>query len=229
MNQPRTTDWDRYYRRPFLAATLTRSYTGQVLLGAARAHLPRVGGHGLVIAELGGANSCFYGLLTREIKPRAYHIIDPHQPGLNMLWRRRAPGVETVLHQVDILEDLPEIRADVVISVGLIEHLPPGDLDRAIAAHFRLAAPGGLVLITFPTPTWLYKAARLISEALGLWIFHDERPLTPEEVIPHAAARGLVVQTGLIWPIVFTQALVAIRVPEGGASPGVEGEASGKP
>ncbi len=65
-------------------------------------------------------------------------------------------------------------QADVVFSIGLIEHFDPAGTRQAIEAHFALLKPGGYAIISYPTPTWLYRAARTLTEAAGLWKFHDE-------------------------------------------------------
>ena len=41
----------------------------------------------------------------------------------------------------------------------------------------------GITIISFPTPTFLYRITRKICEIIGIWFFHDERPLEFEEVI----------------------------------------------
>lgn len=90
----------------------------------------------------------------------------------------------------------------------------------AIRAHFRLVKPGGLVAITYPTPTWLYRIIRSASEALGLWLFHDERPLTAEEVLTTVTPLGRVVSTGTNWLVGLTQGYVVARAPaDCGAAP----------
>lgn len=179
------------------------------------------------MVELGGADSCFYDQLTLGLRPRQYYVIDQHRPGLERLERRLAPGVETILHHGDVLDPGPRVAADVVFSVGLIEHLDHGDLARAVRAHFDLVSPRGVVIMSFPTPTWLYRAARRVAEALGLWIFHDEQPLTVAEVSALLAGRGRVVHSQIIWSIVFTQAVLVARPETGAAAPsGEPGEAA---
>jgi hypothetical protein len=74
-----------------------------------------------------------------------------------------------------------------------------------------MAKPGGLVILSFPTPTWLYRAARWLTETAGAWKFHDERPLTPAEVRKAIARHGEVLGETTIWPIVFTQHLIVAR------------------
>jgi hypothetical protein len=210
MSRPEVTDWEAYYRRAFWPAALTRRHTGQVLLRLCRRFAPRPAS-GLVVAELGGADSCFYNALVRGLRPRQYHAIDSCAPGLERLAARRLPGVETVLHHQDVLAALPGLRADLVFSVGLIEHVALADLPRAVAAHFELAAPGGLVIMSFPSPTWLYRLSRAVAEALGLWRFPDERPLARAQVLPLLEPSGRELASAIIWPIFFTQTIMAVR------------------
>ena len=105
---------------------------------------------------------------------------------------------------------LPQ-RFDLVFSVGLIEHFDPAGTQRAIAAHFDLLRPGGIAIITFPTPTRLYRISRRIAESFGQWAFPDERPLAFPEVAQAASPYGPLLYRHLIWPIVFTQYLAAWR------------------
>jgi hypothetical protein len=172
---------------------------------------------GLVLAELGGADSCFYEQLVRGLRPRAYHAIDKFEPGLDRLWQRREPGLETVLHHHDILLSLPRLAADVVFSVGLIEHVASKDLARAVRAHFDLVSPQGVVIMSFPTPTWLYNASRFVAESMRLWKFHDEKPLTMAQVVPLLEGIGEATHISIIWPIFFTQAVLVAR-PRGAAA-----------
>jgi hypothetical protein len=93
----------------------------------------------------------------------------------------------------------------------LIEHFDEPGTAQAIANHFRFVRPGGLVLITFPTPTWLYRGTRKLAEWSGQWRFHDERPLGFSEVEIALAQHGELLDRDLIWPIVLTQGVLLAR------------------
>ena len=82
---------------------------------------------------------------------------------------------------------------------------------RAVAAHFDFLKPGGIAVITFPTPTPLYRCARRVAEWSGAWVFHDERPLRLEEVAATAEPHGWMVLNRILWPIIFTQYLTVWR------------------
>ena len=203
MNAPRATDWDAYYKAVPKTAQMTRKYTTHVLTDA----LKRYGGQGKVV-EIGGANSCFLDAIQRDVKPAEYHVVDSNHYGLSLLAGRK----DVVTHEADVLRlgDLG-FQADVVFSIGLIEHFDPAGTRQAIGAHFALLKPGGYAIISYPTPTWLYRAARAVTEAAGLWKFHDERPLKRPEVAGVTKALGEIVFEKTLWPLVFTQHIMAIR------------------
>jgi putative flippase GtrA len=206
---PGATNWDQYYKRmPFLAR-FTRRYTERVLISALRrCSFSR----NETILEIGGANSCFLNGLTRALRPRAYHVVDRNEYGLALLARRTAGQTGIVLHRGNVLamEDLG-LKPDIVFSVGLIEHFTPEDTRRAIQAHFDCLKEGGYALISFPTPTWLYRTVRCAAEALGLWQFPDERPLSPREVRRTANTFGKVIFEKTLWPLVLTQYLLVVQ------------------
>lgn len=203
----RKTDWDGYYRRPFKATTVTRRITTARLLRQLALRLP---GESDVV-EWGGANSCFIDAIYRALRPARYTVADSNRLGLGLLEARREnyPGLATL--EDDVLQPRQPLQADIVFSVGLIEHFDAAGTARAIRAHFDSAREGGLVVISFPTPTWLYRATRWLAERLGLWIFHDERPLRFEEVEREMARHGDFVARDLIWPIFLTQGMLAFR------------------
>ncbi len=205
------TDWTRYYTSTPFTAKLTRRYTARVLVSTLR----RFGGFGgakpLSIVEIGGANSCFLDRIVRELRPEAYHVVDTNEYGLELL-RERLNGSGVVhLHNQDVMQLSMASQADAVFSTGLIEHFDAAGTRQAILAHFDILKPGGCAVISFPTPTFLYRVARIVLETLGLWHFHDERPLLPAEVIQTIEQRGSVLYEKTLWPLIFTQHLVVAR------------------
>jgi SAM-dependent methyltransferase len=207
MSPPAATDWDRYYERPARLAGLSRRVTAAALLRQLRRWAPPRP----VLAELGGANSCFFDRIQAELRPRQYHVVDSNQVGLDRLRQRSGARADVFLHHDDVLQLTLPTPMDLVFSVGLIEHFDPVGTQRAVRAHFDLLKPGGIAVITFPTPTWLYRAARCAVERSGAWRFPDERPLRLAEVLAVAAPYGQPLFQTLLWPIVFTQYLVVWR------------------
>src|SRR5688572_17935255 len=152
---PRATNWDEYYRDVPATAHLTRRYTGSKIVTLLRRFSDSPNP---VVVEFGGANSCFLESIVRAVSPRAYHVIDNNQHGLDLLDRRRSKLKSQIyLHNGDCRVAQPEMQADMAFSVGLIEHFSPVDTRKAILTHFDAVRPGGMVLISFPTPTWLYR------------------------------------------------------------------------
>ena len=65
-------------------------------------------------------------------------------------------------------------------------------------------------MLSYPTPTWLYRCTRWLAEATGQWIFHDER-LRAGEVLPLVERHGVVLRRDVVWSVVLTQEMVCVR------------------
>ena len=198
----KATNWDDYYRSPAPTAHLTRRYTARTLIQCMR----NFGGRIDQLVEFGGANSCFLASVRAEIAPRQYHVIDTNAYGLSLL-----DGRGVIAHQQDCRAVADGIEADLAFSIGLIEHFDRAGTREAIVSHFRVVKPGGCAIISFPTPTLLYRIARRITEAAGAWKFPDERPLDRDEVMAAANGLGRVEFEKILWPIVFTQRMMVFR------------------
>lgn len=210
---PARTDWDAYYRHPARLAKVTRKVTERLLLETIDALHPSP----QRICELGGANSAFYEAITRRYPAAEYIAIDNNTVGLELLARRAAQHARTRLLHCDLREmDRDDLEADLVLSVGLIEHFSPEDTARMIQTHFACARGGALVLMTFPTPTRLYRVVRGAAERAGRWIFHDERPLDVEAVCREAARYGVLERRFINWGALLTQGIVALRATRAG-------------
>jgi phospholipid N-methyltransferase len=200
--KPTHTDWNSYYARPYKTASLTRRFTGSVLVDHIREHC----GLAASILELGGANSCFIDKILTELGPSRYDVIDSNRLGLDLLKSRYPNDARVRVQQDNVLTASPEEGTyDIVFSVGLIEHFSPADTARAIQAHFNYLREGGLAIITFPTPTWLYRSVRALAEATNSWIFHDERPLRLQEFRQAVAGMGRIKSARILWPLILTQ------------------------
>jgi len=205
---PQATDWDTYYRETPPTAHVTRRFTEDAIVDALRSCTVEEP----VILEIGGANSCFLNRVVSEIKPREYHVMDTNRHGLDLLEQRTADSATPVLcHQEDCLQPASSMQADIVYSIGLIEHFDTAGTQQAIDTHFSMLKPGGWALISFPTPTWLYRIARGVAEWAGLWKFPDERPLRREEVVEALRSHGEILHEKLLWPVVFTQRMMLVR------------------
>jgi SAM-dependent methyltransferase len=202
----RATNWDEYYQN---VPVFTR-FTRPILHGAFLRALQRYSVPNPALVELGGAGSQVFDAVRRTLRPSKYHVVDTNLYGLEML-RPKADDGTVVLHHCDALNLQLDFPADAAFSLGLIEHFDVAGTKRIIQAHLRLLKPGGVAVITFPTPTILYRATRSAAELAGKWIFHDERPLRMEEVQAAVEQTGRIVFKRLIWPILLTQTLAVIQ------------------
>jgi putative flippase GtrA len=204
------TNWDAYYKTVPATAKLTRKYTSSVLLSMIERFTPE-SGRAKAILEIGGANSCFLDQIVDRIQPKSYTIVDTNEYGLKLLEGKTREGCQLELRQENVLNLGLENQADLVFSVGLIEHFYPADTRKAVLAHFDVLKPGCCLIVTFPTPTLLYRISRGFLETFSLWKFPDERPLQPREVINTLRERGEVLEEKLLWPLILTQYLVVVR------------------
>ncbi len=207
------TDWDRYYDHNNSASRLTRKITG-VKIGTIISNLVSVDANWRPrrIVEIGGANSCFYDYMKQKFQPVQYLVIDNNSRGLDLLTDRVGDDGILKTRNEDVLEMIPiNTSADLVYSVGLIEHFDEGETRRVIERHFEMTRSGGYCIITFPTPTLLYRIARRVAESMNLWLFWDERPLNFDEVVGTVNKHANVLQTAVNWPIVFTQGIVVAK------------------
>lgn len=210
------TDWDSYYAKPFPLARFSRYYSERRLLTALAAsnHTDK----SPFIIELGGANSCFYDAVRSSLRPSKYVVVDYNASGLRYFSECRARDIaneSAEAIQSDLLLDgLPSKllgTADICFSVGLIEHFDTVGTAKIVAEHFRAVKPGGLVVMSFPTPTWLYRTTRKAAELLGLWKFPDERPLQFDEVLRTLPDTYELLDKFVVWPIFLTQGYVVAR------------------
>lgn len=205
---PAATDWRRYYLKTSFTARIARRYTAAVLVSALKRF---TGGKVGAVVELGGGNSCFLEDICRRLHPDVYHVVDTSEYGLDLLRSRAGQDPRVRLHQQNVMAFDLEIEADAAFSVGLVEHFDPAGTRKAIETHLRVLRPGGHALISAPTPTWLYRAARSVLEILGTWRFPDERPLLADEIRASVSGKGEVVFEKVLWPLVLTQRLTVIR------------------
>ena len=205
------TDWNQYYRNVPPTARLTRKYTTAVLVSMIGRYAVPLEMSGLAIVEIGGANSCFIDQIMAEVRTRLYDVIDTNEFGLSLLAGRYGDTRPVRLFRQSVLDLSYDRKADLVFSVGLVEHFTPPETRTAILAHFGVLRPGGTLIITFPTPTLLYRVTRRLIEICGMWKFPDERPLQPGEVLASIRERGEILCRKTLWPQILTQHLVVAR------------------
>jgi hypothetical protein len=212
------TNWDEYYDATVPTAHLTRAYT----LGWLKRQIlqqSRALGRPVEIIEFGGGNSCFAEGLLKGVPISRYHVVDLNQKSLRLFSERLAGKTDAQLSvtRTDLLTATPDIPpADVVFSVGLIEHFDVAGTATVAGRHFEVVRPGGLVVVTAPTPTLLYRGVRGLAELTGQWKFPDERPLKWPELRKIGEGRGSLVKAEILWPLMLTQYAAAWRAEASG-------------
>jgi cyclopropane fatty-acyl-phospholipid synthase-like methyltransferase len=202
----RATNWDEYYEKPFASAKLTRRYTGHWLKTVIRTCLADK--PGIELIEFGGGNSCFFRGLVDSLPISRYDVADLNAKSLQLFEQqaRDVPSVRTAVRRVNLLTDVPSLPlADVVFSVGLIEHFTPEGTKDVVHRHFSCVKDDGIVIVTAPTPTWLYRVTRGAAEKIGVWKFPDERPLSPAEILSSGEGLGSPLLSRTLWPLILTQ------------------------
>jgi hypothetical protein len=207
MNLPEQTDWNTYYERPFPAATVTRRYTGSRISSLLQRFVPN---RRLRIAELGGANSCFYQTIASCLDFSEYRIVDNNPVGLKRSEAMALADPRFKVESHDVLTWAGE-GFDVVFSIGLIEHFDQAGTAEVVRRHFTAATQNGLVLISVPTPTLPYRLTRSAAEKMGQWKFPDERAMDFAEVHATASKLGTLLHKEILWPLVLTQAMGIYR------------------
>lgn len=208
LSEKNKTDWTGYYERPFWASRFTRALTTRLILRLLRRNGCRTG---LAVCELGGGNSCFYDSFNQSLAVSRYTIVDSNQRGLDF-FRNFHTVANADLHCRNLLESgVADLPADLVFSVGLIEHFTGSQQRLIVERHFEAVRAGGLVLITFPTPTFLYRFSRRVAELLGIWKFPDEVPMTVDQAIEVCGQYGHILERGILRSTIFTQGFLLFK------------------
>lgn len=208
-NKNKITDWTNYYQKPFPASSYTRKLTQRKILEVLRLYNNTKNPDFL---ELGGANSSFAVPLANYFDVKKYLIIDNNQYGLDLTNSivQRSKIINSRIGDVLALSESAE-SFDIVFSVGLIEHFSPELMKKCIATHFHKCRKGGLVLVTFPTPTLPYWIIRKSAEYLKVWAFPDETPLSFAEVSFACDKYGEKIHQSINWAIGLTQGYLVYR------------------
>ena len=204
----RKTDWDSYYQNPFPISTISRAISVKKIK-----KIINIFGANQInnIAEIGGGNSFFVNHFLDSQEVKKYMVIDNCESAINLFNSRFSQDSRVSARLYNALKITTSENFDLVFSIGLIEHFDKSGTAKAIASHFQLCKPKGIVLITFPTPTLLYKLIRRMAEFAGIWRFYDERPLNFEEVITECSKFGIRKHNSILWAIGLTQGYVVFE------------------
>lgn len=208
------TDWTRYYEKPFITAYLTRCITAHRIAKMILAAGGFPERHGSII-ELGGGNSSFCDTVMHHLFAQFYTVVDSNPRGTLLFWMKHpdSDNYTNICADILMLDAASIAPADLVFSVGLVEHFPEEQTKIAIRRHFELAKPGGLVLITFPVPTFSYRIIRRTAEKFGIWRFPDERPIQLKDAVALCGEHGEIIDACLNRAILLTQGIVLARKP----------------
>ena len=209
------TNWNEYYTKRnkntnlILGITkITRSITENIILNMIK-NIPINS-----ITECGGGDSSFYEAFIKMNPAIKYLVIDKSETGCS-IFNEKYANENTKAICLNLLDtDITNYKNDLVFSAGLIEHFNVINTAKIIKSHFDLcleSSGGGYVLLTFPTPTLLYKILRKFAEIAGVWKFYDERPLKLKEVLDVSKQYGKVIKYKLNWAIGLTQYVVLIK------------------
>lgn len=180
----RKTDWKEYYRKRNVISECSAWLCAKNLFSVFRANRLCDSLKVKKIVELGGGNSALYKYI-REFFPDAQIVlIDKEEFNEASFCEQSSKDIHLECKIEDILVEKFDYGtpAELVFSIGLIEHFPVENTALMIKRHFEYCRPGGIVLISFPTPTFMYTFVRWVMEKLSLWLFYDERPLKSWEV-----------------------------------------------
>lgn len=206
------TNWTSYYSKPYKTASWSRRITSRLLVNIlTNHHISKPD-----IIEIGGGNSCFYDSISAAFFPNSYLVLDYNDLGcqlFNERVKKDGSGYPVAVKWNALEPDLSVIRKtpSLVMSFGLIEHFSPTDTAKIIKTHFDLLESGGIVLLTFPTPSFSYKIIRFFAELFHKWIFTDERPLKMAEVLGECKKHGDVLESVFNHKILLSQGIIVCR------------------
>lgn len=210
------TDWTAYYtQKRSWFSTYTQKFTFHIIKNAIDKYIlkyhPEITLH---IAELGGGNSCFAEQLCKTVPINTYDVFDNNALSIELFNKM---DLNTENHTGNLIDLLTENNTslnkqyDFVYSIGLIEHFRGNDIKTVISRHFEYCKPHGIVFISFPTPTRKYRVIRKCMEWLGVWQFHDEKPLRYEEVQNFFELHGEILTHFINRKLLLTQMVVIAK------------------
>lgn len=204
----RNTDWSKYYENR--ESSFIRNINAKIRDNIFKKMLNKSSYSITSMLELGGGDSCFYIFFSNINKNLEYNVIDSNEYGVELFNKKHEKeGVKAFCH--NIFEYNNDKQYDLVLSSGLIEHFSESGTADMIKKHFDFCKQDGYVLMTFPTPTFLYTSVRKTLELMGKWIYHDERPLKLEEVYKECGKYGKIIDYKLMWLLGTTQYAIFIQ------------------
>lgn len=210
-----STDWTKYYQnKKSFFSSYTQKYTVERIIKVIDQYL--INETESKILELGGGNSCFAENICQNRSIEQYDIIDNNKLAVGMFNKKILKCNKHVGIEADLTQDSEEKgKYDFVYSVGLIEHFKSSTREKVIDAHFKYAKADGIVMISFPTPTFKYRFWRKTMEILGVWQFWDEYPLTLNDVKTEIEEKGQILEVQVNNKLFLTQMIVVAKRNQG--------------
>jgi O-antigen chain-terminating methyltransferase len=135
--------------------------------------LPQLSGHRGEVLDLGcGRGEALALLKAKGIPARGVDL------SAAMVAECRKKGLSAEEGDlIDVLSAAAESSLGAIVSFHVIEHLPPGILDRIVRLAWRALQPGGILLLETPNPLSVVVAAR------NFWLDPTHRrPVHPESL-----------------------------------------------
>lgn len=206
------TDWTSYYAgKRSVVSTLTQKCTLEIIIKYLELSYK---GDKIDILELGGGNSCFASQICKNKPIGSYDIIDNNELSIDLFKKQSLMADHHNGYNIDLMlpwESQNNRKYDFVYSIGLIEHFDRESQRKVVLQHFNYCKEGGIVLISFPTPTKKYLFIRKLMELLGLWQFWDEVPLKVCDIDEVLEEQGYIKSIELNKKLPLSQMVVVVE------------------
>lgn len=209
MTYNKKTNWNEYYKKSSFVASFTRKITQNYIINYLKKFFSS--NESFLIQEMGGANSCFLKGIINKFPKCKYSILDNSEEGIRVSKKNFFGYKNVFVNSIDLLKENKIMESDVVISAGLIEHFNVENTALMIQKHFEYVKSEGLVIITYPTPTLIYRISRKFMEIFSIWQFHDERPLRMKEVADNVSKYGYIIDHKINRYIPLSQGLICCK------------------
>jgi len=202
------TDWDKYdYKESFLGNVFLNSMWKGYMKLLSNVKLKK----GLKILELGSGTAFNSFKLAKEFNASKVTLVDSNKEALVTGKKRFGNRFNVKLVKKNVFDVKFNEKYDLVHSQGLIEHFQGNDLKRILKVHSNLVKKNGLIIIFYPTKTFMYLVAKKFMELVGKWIFSDEVPLKKEQVINLMGKSVKLIDSVKVLPYWLTEEGVLLR------------------
>jgi 2-polyprenyl-3-methyl-5-hydroxy-6-metoxy-1,4-benzoquinol methylase len=141
-----------------------------------------------------------------------YCIIDNNKYGL-LLSRNKFKNYNNIVFlDHDVTQKVKsDLKYGFVLSIGVIEHFQDEILQKVIHNHCSFVERGGYLILSYPTPTIIYKSIRKILEISNNWLFFDEVPLLYNDISQFIPNNFTIIKRQTLWFNLLTQELLILK------------------